>query len=204
VQPAGLTFVLPIRLFLLLSLRNYTPRYLNFLTCCCITDLDLERQHLGLFRYKLHSNLVADSWESIRCVKKVPIRGWKQHQIVRKNNRLILQFPTVTLTLSRLLLSVRFFYTRGLQTFLSEGHISYYRTYRGPGILRNVIVLGHVTICQINKILVIFFHHLTKWLRGPDEMASQAAFGPRAVVWTPLFYTIRGVVKTHTPVRSST
>jgi len=24
---------------------------------------------------------------------------------------------------------------------------------------------------------------LTKWLRGPDEMASQAAFGPRAVVW---------------------
>jgi len=26
---------------------------------------------------------------------------------------------------------------------------------------------------------------LTKWLRGPDEMASRAAFGPRAVVWRP-------------------
>jgi len=27
---------------------------------------------------------------------------------------------------------------------------------------------------------------LTKWLRGPDEMTSRAAFGPRAVVWRPL------------------
>jgi len=29
---------------------------------------------------------------------------------------------------------------RGLQTFLSEGHISYYSTVRGPDNLRNVIV----------------------------------------------------------------
>ena len=29
-----------------------------------------------------------------------------------------------------------------LQTFLSKGYISYYRTYRGPDVLRNVIVLG--------------------------------------------------------------
>jgi len=27
---------------------------------------------------------------------------------------------------------------------------------------------------------------LSKRLRGPDEMASRAAFGPRAVVWRPL------------------
>jgi len=33
-------------------------------------------------------------------------------------------------------------YTRGLQTFLSKGHISYYRTNRGPDVLRNVIVSG--------------------------------------------------------------
>jgi len=26
---------------------------------------------------------------------------------------------------------------------------------------------------------------LKKWLCGPDEMASQAGFGPRAVVWRP-------------------
>jgi len=26
---------------------------------------------------------------------------------------------------------------------------------------------------------------LTNWLRGPDEVASRAAFGPRAVVWRP-------------------
>ena len=69
---------------------------------------------------------------------------------------------------------------QGLQTYLSEGHISYYRTYRGPGVLRNVIVLGYVTFYQINKISEIFFHDLTKWLRGPDEMAL------RAVVWRPL------------------
>jgi len=31
-------------------------------------------------------------------------------------------------------------YSRGLQTFLSEGHISYYTTVRGPEILRTVIV----------------------------------------------------------------
>jgi len=27
---------------------------------------------------------------------------------------------------------------------------------------------------------------LAKCLRGPDEMASRAGFGPRAVVWRPL------------------
>jgi len=36
-------------------------------------------------------------------------------------------------------------YPRGLQTFSSEGHISYYTTFRGPDILRNVIVLGYAT-----------------------------------------------------------
>jgi len=54
-----------------------------------------------------------------------------------------------------------------LQTFLSDGHICYYRTVRGADILRNVIVSGYVTFYQFNKILVICFHHLTKWLRGP-------------------------------------
>jgi len=28
---------------------------------------------------------------------------------------------------------------------------------------------------------------LTKWLRGPDEIASQAGYGPRAVVWRLLY-----------------
>jgi len=31
----------------------------------------------------------------------------------------------------------------------------------------------------------VFYSSLTKWLRGPDEMTSRAAFGPRAVVWRP-------------------
>jgi len=37
---------------------------------------------------------------------------------------------------------------QGLQTFLSEGHISYYATVRGPDILPNEIVSGYVTFCQ--------------------------------------------------------
>ena len=32
----------------------------------------------------------------------------------------------------------------------------------------------------------IIFSSLTKWLCGPDELASRAAFGPRAAVWRPL------------------
>ena len=39
---------------------------------------------------------------------------------------------------------------RGLQVFLSEGHISCYTTVRGPDILCNVIVSGYVAFCQIN------------------------------------------------------
>jgi len=35
-----------------------------------------------------------------------------------------------------------------------------------------------------------YFSSLTKRLRGPDEMASRAAFGPQAVVWRPLLYRI--------------
>jgi len=44
-------------------------------------------------------------------------------------------------------------YIRGLQTFFSEGHISYSTTVRGPDILRNVIVSRYVAFHQINKIL---------------------------------------------------
>jgi len=36
-----------------------------------------------------------------------------------------------------------------------------------------VIVLGYVTFYQINQILVICFHDLTKWPLGPDEMNMQ-------------------------------
>jgi len=32
----------------------------------------------------------------------------------------------------------------------------------------------------------IVFPLMTKWLRGPDEITSRAAFGPRAVVWRTL------------------
>jgi len=41
--------------------------------------------------------------------------------------------------------------TRGLQTFSSEGHITYYTTFQGSDILRNVVVSGYVTFYQINN-----------------------------------------------------
>jgi len=51
--------------------------------------------------------------------------------------------------------------SRDLQTFLSEGHISYYTQLRGLDILRDVIVSGYLTFYQINTFLVkiLFFHY---------------------------------------------
>jgi len=52
-------------------------------------------------------------------------------------------------------------FLRGLQTFLPDGYIIYYKTVRGPGILRNVIFSVYVTFYQINKCFVItlFFRY---------------------------------------------
>jgi len=44
--------------------------------------------------------------------------------------------------------------TRGLQKFLSEGHIGNYTTVWRPGILRNAVVSGCITFYQINKLFV--------------------------------------------------
>jgi len=41
--------------------------------------------------------------------------------------------------------------SQGLQTSLSEGHITYYTAVRGPDVLRNVIVSRYITFYQINK-----------------------------------------------------
>jgi len=38
----------------------------------------------------------------------------------------------------------KLFQRRGLQTFLSEGHRSYFTTVRGPGMLHDVIVFGYM------------------------------------------------------------
>jgi len=46
---------------------------------------------------------------------------------------------------------------KGLQTFLSEGHISFYTKVGGPDIFRNVIFSGYVTFYQINKVFVTLF-----------------------------------------------
>jgi len=51
-------------------------------------------------------------------------------------------------------------YYRCLQTFLSEGHICYYATVRGPDILHNVIVSGYVTFYKVKKnfVIMLSFH----------------------------------------------
>jgi len=51
-------------------------------------------------------------------------------------------------------------YNSGLQTFLSEDHITYYTTFREQDILRNVIVSGYLAFYQITKCFVktLFLH----------------------------------------------
>jgi len=53
-------------------------------------------------------------------------------------------------------------YSRGLQTFLPESHISYFITVRGPDILRNVIVSGYVAFYLTNKFFVNTFFNISK------------------------------------------
>jgi len=68
----------------------------------------------------------------------------------------------------------RLVYSRDLQIFLQECHISCNTTVRRPGILRNVIVSGYVTYYQINKFLVYrstIFFLVDKMSFQPDEMA---------------------------------
>jgi len=56
----------------------------------------------------------------------------------------------------------------GSPNFLSEGHISYCTTVRGPDILRNVIVPEDVTFHQINKFFVdtLLFHSCQNGFAG--------------------------------------
>jgi len=65
---------------------------------------------------------------------------------------------------------------QGLQTCLSEGHISCY-TVRRPDISRNVIVLGYVTFCQINKCFVKVSFFII------DKIYLRAVWGPQVAVW---------------------
>jgi len=80
-----------------------------------------------------------------------------------------------------------------LKTFLSEGHVSNYRTGQGPDILQ-CDCFGISRILPINEffanMLFLIFDKMSLW---PDEMVSRAGFDPRAVVWRPLLY---GMVRT--------
>ena len=71
-------------------------------------------------------------------------------------------------------------WTRGLLTFLSEGHISCYTTVRVPEILRGVMWLfWDVIFYQINKFFAkILFSSMIKWPRGPGGIV------PRPRVWS--------------------
>jgi len=71
-------------------------------------------------------------------------------------------------------------WSRGLQTFLSEGHLSHFTTVQGLDNLRNVIGSWYVTFYQINKFFVdvLVFHY---WRNG-----FAGRIGPRTVVSRPL------------------
>ena len=68
-----------------------------------------------------------------------------------------------------------FAYIKGPPNLLSEGHISYYTTVRGPDILRNVVVSEYVTFYQINKRFVNnpFFHYWHVFAAGWNNFAGQ-------------------------------
>ena len=65
----------------------------------------------------------------------------------QKNKCLILQFSNTLADFAVTVysLTMQIIHTGDLQTYLPEGHISYYTTFRGLGILRNVIVSGYAT-----------------------------------------------------------
>jgi len=80
-------------------------------------------------------------------------------------------------------------YNKSLQTFLSEGHVSYYTAVGLPDILCNVIVSGYVTFDQIDK----HFRNELFLKLLLDEMASPAGWNgitiwifPHIIVWRTL------------------
>jgi len=52
-------------------------------------------------------------------------------------------------------------------------------------------VLGCVAFCQINKFLFIYYFYIIDQLSlQPNEMASRIGFGPWAIAWRLLLYSI--------------
>jgi len=77
---------------------------------------------------------------------------------------------------------------QGLQTFLSEGHISYYLKVSGSGIIIiwNVNVSGWATFYQINMFFIIYimFTLLTECLCVPGEMALRQRWADCQILWS--------------------
>jgi len=78
-------------------------------------------------------------------------------------------------------------YSRGLQTFLTEGHISYYTVVREQDILTKCDCFGMCYILPNQHVCrsYVIFSLLAKYLCGPGEMASRAGVGPEAVLGDP-------------------
>jgi len=104
-------------------------------------------------------------------------------QTCRKRKELILQLPPVTLSSTRLWLSIQLM--QSCPNFLSgKGHISCCTTIPGPNILPKVIALGYVTFYQISTIFVfiniLVFHYWQNVLCG-----QQNVHGLACRTWSP-------------------
>jgi len=67
--------------------------------------------------------------------------------------------------------------SRGLHTFLPEGHISYYTTAGGPNILHNVIVSGYISFYQptdFSLIQIFFIGNITPLWAGWNGFAGHS------------------------------
>ena len=99
-------------------------------------------------------------------------------QVSNKNGLQLMIMRIMKIAILRFERSSSFVYTRGLQTFLFKGHISYYTTVRGPDILRNLIASGYVKLYMLNSTKSISYKYIfyycqnvfagwMKWRRGP-------------------------------------
>jgi len=81
---------------------------------------------------------------------------------------------------------------RGLQTFLSEDHISCSTIVRGPDTLRNATVSGYVTLHQINKLFanILFFQYWENGFAGRSLETPGLSPGRNWATVTPLFQSI--------------
>jgi len=104
-----------------------------------------------------------------------------QYQFVRKKQTVHPAVPNSDILVDASMTVYPIHIDQGSQKFLGEDHISYYKTVRGPDILRNAIFWGYLPNQHVFRKYIIF-SLLAKCVLRPGGMTSQVGFCSRAVV----------------------